>query len=479
MGTPPFSEPARRAGAESGAPARWRTRVGQWRRIVSDFTVRSPARLALFTFVIVISLFTSVLALPVSSATGEPTAFYDALFTAVSAVCVTGLTVVSTATHWSFFGQLVMIIAVFVGGLGILTLASVLSLAVSKRLGVRGKLMAQNSMNTSAASTLGEVGSLLRIVITTSVAIEVALALMLIPRFLILGEPVGEAVWHGIFYSISSFNNAGFTPHSDGLVPYETDLWILVPLMLGVFLGSLGFPVLMVLLAHRFNTRKWSLHAKLTLVVTGMLLVGGALLWAAAEWTNPDTIGYMSNGDKVIHSVFASVMTRSGGFNLVDQGEMHQVTMLLSNALMFAGGGSASTAGGIKVTTIAVMFLAIFAEARGDTDVRAFGRRIPEGTMRVAISVIVLGATLVMLATASLLAISGTSLSRALFESISAFATVGLSTNLSAELPPAGKYVLSALMFAGRIGTITLAAALTLRQRNQLYHFPEERPIIG
>jgi Trk-type K+ transport system membrane component len=479
MGTPPFSEPARRAGAESGTPARWRTRVGQWRRIVSDFTVRSPARLALFTFVIVISLFTSVLALPVSSANGEPTAFYDALFTAVSAVCVTGLTVVSTATHWSFFGQLVMIIAVFVGGLGILTLASVLSLAVSKRLGVRGKLMAQNSMNTSADSTLGEVGSLLRIVITTSVAIEVALALMLIPRFLILGEPVGEAVWHGIFYSISSFNNAGFTPHSDGLVPYETDLWILVQLMLGVFLGSLGFPVLMVLLAHRFNTREWSLHAKLTLLVTSMLLVAGALLWAAAEWTNPDTIGYMSDGDKVIHSVFASVMTRSGGFSLVEQGEMHQVTMLLSNALMFAGGGSASTAGGIKVTTIAVMFLAIFAEARGDTDVRAFGRRIPEGTMRVAISVIVLGATLVMLATASLLAISGTSLSRALFESISAFATVGLSTNLSGELPPAGKYVLSALMFAGRIGTITLAAALTLRQRNQLYHFPEERPIIG
>ncbi|MFL4479593.1 TrkH family potassium uptake protein [Paeniglutamicibacter sp. ORCA_105] len=479
MGSSPSAESVRRPGTDSGAPARWRTRLGLWRRIVSDFTVRSPARLALVTFALVISLFTSVLALPVSSASGEPTAFYDALFTAVSAVCVTGLTVVSTATHWSFFGQLVMIIAVFVGGLGILTLASLLSLAVSKRLGVRGKLLAQSSMNTSAASTLGEVGSLLRIVITTSVAIEVALALMLIPRFLILGEPVNEAIWHGIFYSISSFNNAGFTPHSDGLVPYETDLWILVPLMLGVFLGSLGFPVLMVLLAHRFNTKKWTLHAKLTLLVTTILLVAGALLWALAEWSNPETIGNMNDSDKVIHSVFASVMTRSGGFNLVEQGEMNQVTMLLSNALMFAGGGSASTAGGIKVTTIAVMFLAIFAEARGDTDVRAFGRRIPEGTMRVAISVIVLGATLVMLATAALLVISGTSLSRALFESISAFATVGLSTNLSGELPPAGKYVLSALMFAGRIGTITLAAALTLRQRNQLYHFPEERPIIG
>ncbi|MDO5743315.1 MAG: potassium transporter TrkG [Micrococcaceae bacterium] len=479
MGSSPFSDSARRQGAESGALARWRTRTGLWRRAAADFTVKSPARLALLAFVVVITLFSSVLALPVSSATGEATPFHDALFTATSAVCVTGLTVVSTATHWSFFGQLVMIIAVFVGGLGILTLASVLSLAVSKRLGVRGKLMAQNSMNTSAASTLGEVGSLLRIVITTSVAIEVALSLMLIPRFLILGEPLKEALWHGIFYSISSFNNAGFTPHSDGLVPYETDLWILVPLMLGVFLGSLGFPVLMVLLAHRFNTKKWSLHTKLTLLVTSILLVSGALLWAVAEWGNPATIGSMGNGDKVIHSVFASVMTRSGGFNLVEQGEMNQVTMLLSDALMFAGGGSASTAGGLKVTTIAVLFLAIFAEARGDTDVRAFGRRIPEGTMRVAISIMVLGGTLVMLATAAILVMSGTTISRAVFESISAFGTVGLSTGLSGELPPAGKYVLSALMFSGRIGTITLATALALRQRNQLYHFPEERPIIG
>lgn len=479
MGTRPSFESARSPLTVLHVPARWRSRLAQGRRFAADFTVRSPARLALFTFALVIAIFTSLLSLPAASATGQHTPLHDALFTAVSAVCVTGLTVVSTATHWSFFGQLVMIIAVFVGGLGILTLASVLSLAVSKRLGVRGKLMAQNSMNTSAASTLGEVGSLLRIVITTSVAIEVALALMLTPRFLILGEPFTQALWHGIFYSVSAFNNAGFTPHSDGLVPYETDLWILVPLMLGVFLGSLGFPVLMVLLAHRFNTKKWTLHAKLTLLVTGILLVSGALFWGLAEWSNPSTIGSMNTGDKVIHSMFASVMTRSGGFNLVEQNEMNQVTMLLTDALMFAGGGSASTAGGIKVTTIAVMFLAIFAEARGDTDVRAFGRRIPEGTMRVAISVIVLGATLVSIATAALLVISGTTMERALFESISAFATVGLSTNLSGELPPAGKYVLSALMFAGRIGTITLAAALTLRQRNQLYHFPEERPIIG
>ncbi|MEE1621332.1 TrkH family potassium uptake protein [Zafaria sp. Z1313] len=453
--------------------------VAAGRDLVDSFAASSPARLALAVFALVIAVFTGLLALPAASSTGTFTPLHDALFTAVSAVCVTGLTVVSTAAHWSFFGQVVILVGVFVGGLGILTVASILSMAVSRRLGVRGKLLAQEAMNTQAAGRLGEVGTLLRIVITTSVAIEVLLAVMLVPRFLVLGEPLGQAVWHGVFYSISAFNNAGFTPHSDGLVPYETDLWIQVPLMLGVVIGSLGFPVLMVMIILRSRIRRWTLHAKLTLVVTGILLVLGTVGWGALEWSNPDTIGDLSPVDKVMHALFASVMTRSGGFNLVDQNQLEPATMLVTDMLMFAGGGSASTAGGIKVTTIAVLFLAIIAEARGDSDVKAFGRRIPEGTLRVAISVVVLGATLVSVATGLLLGISGQSLDRVLFESISAFATVGLSTGLSGELPPAGKYVLSALMFAGRVGTITLAAALTLRQRDQLYHFPEERPIIG
>ncbi|CAM3125435.1 Ktr system potassium uptake protein B [Arthrobacter ulcerisalmonis] len=457
-------------------------REGLWiftriRDFIDDIANTSPARLALSAFAAVCLVFTFLLSLPISSASNTPTPLYQAMFTAVSAVCVTGLTVVSTAVHWSFFGQLVILVGIFVGGLGTLTLASLLALMVSKRLGVRGKLIAQEAMNN--AGRLGEVGTLLRIVITTSVAIEGILALALIPRFLTLGEPFWQSVWHGIFYAISAFNNAGFTPHSDGIVPYETDLWILVPLMLGVFFGSLGFPVVMVLQQNGLNWKKWNLHTKLTIQVSFILLFSGALLWGLMEWDNLRTIGDMSFGDKVTHSLFASVMTRSGGFNLVDQNQMESTTKLLTDALMFAGGGSASTAGGIKVTTIAVMFLAIVAEARGDADVKVHGRTIPQGTMRVAISVIVAGATLVSVSAFLLLHISGASLDRVLFETISAFATVGLSTNLSAELPPEGVYVLSALMFAGRVGTVTLAAALTLRQRSQLYHYPEERPIIG
>ncbi len=263
------------------------------------------------------------------------------------------------------------------------------------------------------------------------------------------------------------------------MVPYESDLWVLVPLMLGGFIGSLGFPVLMVFITARHHVRKWTLHAKLTVQVSVILLIAGAVLWGALEWTNPATIGGMSTGNKLIHALFASTMTRSLGFNLVDMDKIHSSTMLLTDALMFAGGGSASTAGGIKVTTLAVMLLAIVAEARGDKDVKVYGRTIPQGTLRVAISVLMMGATLVLVGTGALLAISGASLDRVLFETISAFATVGLSTGLSAQLPPAGVYVLSVLMFAGRVGSITLASALALRQRRQLYHYPEERPIIG
>ncbi len=471
--------------SRSSNPTSWHPgapdREGLWiftriRDVVDGIANSSPARLALTTFAVVILIFTGLLSLPASSATGDITPIHQALFTAVSAVCVTGLTVVSTAVHWSFFGQLVILVGIFVGGLGTLTLASLLALVVSKRLGVRGKLIAQEATN---AGRLGEVGALLRIVIVTSVLIEGVLAVALVPRFLALNEEFGQALWHGVFYAISAFNNAGFTPHSDGIVPYGADLWILVPLMVGVFLGSLGFPVVMGLHQSGLRWKTWNLHTKLTIQVSLILLVAGSVLWGMLEWNNQRTIGGMGFGDKITNSLFASIMTRSGGFNLVDQNQMDTSTMLLTDALMFAGGGSASTAGGIKVTTIAVMFLAIVAEARGDEDVKVYGRTIPEGTMRVAISVIVAGATLVSVSSLLLLQISGASLDRVLFEAISAFATCGLSTNLSAELPPSGVYILTALMFAGRVGTVTLAAALALRQRRQLYHYPEERPIIG
>ena len=443
---------------------------------ISPLAHVSPALLALGIFFAVAVLFTVLLALPFSAADGRFTPLHDALFTAFSAVTVTGLVSVETATHWSFVGQLIILLAVQTGGLGIVTIALLLARAVTRSFGVRSRIFAQQGIGTSK---LGEVQSLLRIVVVTTLAIEAALAAVLLPAFVLAEDSVPLGIWHAVFYSVSAFNNAGFAANEGGLAAFDGNLFILIPIMLGVLVGSFGFPVFLVLMMSRHHWRRWSLHAKLTITVTTGLLVVGAVLWGALEWSNAATIGSMSPGEKILHALFSSVMMRSGGFSLLDTGASEPITLLATDALMFVGGGSASTAGGIKVTTIAILFLAIVAEAKGDRDVMIFGRTLPQGALRVAISVTFLGATLVLGGTAAIMLVSDEPLDRILFEVISAFATCGLSVGLSEQLPPAGQYILAALMFAGRIGPIGLASALAIRRRNLLYRYPEETPVIG
>jgi potassium uptake TrkH family protein len=465
---------------EEVAVARVRDGLFAGRELVDRLARQSPARLAVTVFFGVCMLFTALLMAPWATASGEPPRFVDALFTAVSAVCVTGLTVVDTATYWSIWGQVVILLGIKVGGFGIMTLASILGLAVSRRIGLTQRILTASETKTDK---LGEVGSLVRVVIITSTSLELFVALLLFPRFLVLHETVGEAAWHAVFYGISAFNNAGFVPTPEGLMPYTGDWLLCLPIILGVFVGALGFPVILNVLSvtrrRGLHVRFWSLHTKLTIVTSAALVVVGWVLVAVLEWGNPRTFGPLSLGDKVLASLFAAVMPRSGGFSTVDVAGMRESTWLISDALMFVGGGSASTGGGIKVTTLAVMLLAILAEARGDRDIEAFGRRIPRDTLRLSIAVVFVGATAVLVASLALLEITGETLDVVLFECISAFATVGLSTGLTAELPDAGKYVLCALMFVGRTGTVTFAAALALRDRRRIVRFPEERPIIG
>ncbi|MDT0165378.1 potassium transporter TrkG [Actinotalea sp. AC32] len=446
------------------------------REWVDDVARRSPARLAISVFAAIVAGVTGLLMLPIATAGKATTSFADALFTATSAVCVTGLTVVDTGTNWSGFGQAVILVGIKVGGLGVMTLASILGMAVSRRIGLTQRLLTVAETKTES---LGEVGSLVRVVIITSLSLEAAIALMLFPRFLTLGEEAGTALWHAVFYAVSAFNNAGFVPTPEGLGPYIGDWWMNLPLILGVFVGSLGFPVILNVARRRTRVGKWSLHTKLTLSVSLLLVAVGALLIGSAEWNNEKTFGGLDVPTKLLATLFAAVMPRSGGFSTVDVGDMTEATWLMTDALMFVGGGSASTAGGIRVTTLAVLLLAILAEARGDHDVEAFGRRIPRDTLRLAITVTFIGATAVLLASLLLLEITGEKLDRVLFDVISAFATVGLSTGLTAELPDTGKYVMTALMFIGRTGTMTVAAALALRDRRRVIRYPEERPIIG
>lgn len=436
----------------------------------------SPAQVAILVFVGAVLVFTALLMLPASSANGTPTPLPDALFTAVSAVTVTGLTSVDTSEHWSFFGQATILVAIQVGGMGVVTIALLLGMMVTRRLGISGRVFAKESIGTSG---LGDVRKLLRVVVLTTLVIEGALMLLLIPAFAVAEGSIWLGLWHGTFYAISAFCNAGFTPHPGGLSSFEGNLAVLAPLGIGVFVGSFGFPVFLNLIRARWTRKKWTLHTKLTLATTTILLLLGAVAWAAFEWGNPATIGDDPWWSKIGNAFFASVMTRSGGFAVVDTESTTATTMLLSDALMFVGGGSASTAGGIKVTTLAVLFLAIVAEAKGTENTNALGRRIPNGILRLAISVTFLGATLVLTAAALLTIVSDADLDRILFEVISAFATCGLSVGISAEVGPFGKYVLSALMLVGRVGPIALASTLAVRQRKEFYTLPTERPIIG
>ncbi|MFW0107537.1 TrkH family potassium uptake protein [Rothia sp. P7181] len=448
----------------------------RFRDLVDALIGTSPSRVAILAFALVIAFFSAMLALPISSQDGHGVAIHHAIFTATSAVTVTGLTTVSTADQWSFFGQLMILLAFQIGGLGTLTMTSLLAMAVGKKLGLRSKLIAQEAMNIGK---LGELGSVLRTVAVTSISIEATIALILLPRFILLGESVKNSIWHSIFYSVSAFNNAGFTAHSQGLVPYSHDLWILIPICIGVFIGSLGFPVILIMQQNPLAFSRWNLTTKLTIIGTVALFFIGALLWGFFEWSNDKTIGEMSLGGKIINAVFASVMTRSGGFNLVEMSDTNPITLLISDALMFIGGGPASTAGGIKITTITVVILAVLAEARGDQFVIAFNRTIPDSVLRIAISVIMMSFIIVFLGTSIIVFLTDEPLDMVIFEVISAYATCGLSVGLSARLPPAGIYVLSVLMFIGRIGIITVATGLALRSRRRLYKYPEERPIIG
>lgn len=458
--------------------------IATWLRDLLDAAARrSPARLALSVFALVIAVFTGLLSLPAATAGGQRAPFADALFTAASAVCVTGLTTVDTATYWSGFGQVLIMVAIKIGGLGIITLASLLGLAVSRRLGLRQRIIAASE---TKALRLGEVGSLLRAVVISSTALELTIAAVLLPSFLRSGEGLGRALYHSLFYGISAFNNAGFAVHEGGVSRWVGDPFVLLPLAVGVFVGSLGFPVLLAVASGlrrvdgvRPGRRRWNLHTRLTLATTLVVLVVSTVVFAAFEWTNPDTLGGLSLGDRLLNAVFAGVMPRSGGFAALDVGQMRESTWALQDLMMFIGGGSASTAGGIKVTTLAVLVLATIAEARGDRDVEAFGRRIPSSSLRLAVTVLLAGATLVVVATMALLAITGQTLDVVLFEAVSAFATCGLSTGFTQDLPDAGKYVLTALMFAGRTGTMTLAAALALRDRRRVVRLPEERPVVG
>ncbi len=441
--------------------------------------VTHPTRLVPIAFMVAIAIGTVLLMLPASHAGPGHAPFLTALFTATSAVCVTGLVVVDTPVYWSTFGQVVILVLFQIGGFGIMAAATLLGLLAGRGFRLKDRLRTQVERSQFE---MVDARSVLRLILLVTLVVEVVLALALTLRLhFSYGQDWAVALWHGLFHAVSAFNNAGFSTYSDSLMGFQNDWLFLLPIMLAIVLSSLGFPVIHELQSRTTigRGRPWTLHTKITLLGTVILLLVGFVTVLFVEWNNPDTLGPMGLGGKLLNSAFQSVTTRTTGFNALDIGALNDETLAVTYLLMFIGGGSAGTAGGIKITTFFVLAIVVLSEARGDREAALFGRRISTAIERQALTVILLSLALVCLGTLIILSVTEYPLVAVLFETISAFATVGLSTGITGQLPPAAELVLIVLMIIGRVGTITIATALALGRGRSALHYPEERPIVG
>lgn len=443
-------------------------------------------------FLLVIAVGTAVLASPWAVVDGRPTPLLDALFTATSAVSLTGLITVDTATHWSTVGQVTILLLIQVGGLGFMTLASLLGLLLAGRLGLRRRLGATAE---GRGLHLGDVAWVIRATVAFSLIVEAVVALALALRFrAAYGHSWGRAAWEGIFHAVSGFNNAGFALYTDNVMAFAPDAWILLPLAVALIFGGIGFPVLLEAVrrarpaASGRPRHRWSLTARFTFTGTVVLGLAGTALVGLGEWNGAlaqagEAAGAGSApgaGVRLLNAFFAGVSPRTAGFNALDYADFHPSTLLGTDLLMFIGGGSGGTAGGVKITTAAVLVAAVVAETRGDSSVAAHGRTVGGGVVRQALVIVSASVTLVAGSTMAILFIAPAfTTDQVAFEVVSAFATVGLSTGITADLPAAAQLLLVVLMFAGRVGPLALATALAARTRGRLFDYPEERPFIG
>ncbi|WP_238148868.1 TrkH family potassium uptake protein [Serinicoccus sediminis] len=435
-----------------------------------------PARSVTLGFVIVVLAGTTLLMLPVSRGPGAEADLMVAAFTTVSATCVTGLITVDTASYWSPFGQTVLLLLIQIGGFGVMTLATLIALVVRGKLRLSTSLAAQ--VDTRSRS-LGDVRGILRRMLQLMLAIEAVTWLMLTLRFhLGYGYDWPTALWHGLFHAVSAFNNAGFALYQDSLMGFVGDLWIIGPVCLALVLGGLGFPVLRELLRGR-RPGTWTIHTRLTVWGSLTLMVLGVATFWVFEAQPGGTIADLSPGGQLVGALGGGLFPRTAGFNSVDYGMITDETEAITMALMFVGGGSAGTAGGIKVTTFLLLAAVIWSEVRGEPEVVIGRRRVGMPVVRQALSVALLAVGLVITSTITLMILTDLPPLDLGFEVVSAFATVGLSTGITASLPPSAQLVLMVLMFLGRLGPITVAAALALNTRHRHYRLPEERPIVG
>ena len=433
----------------------------------------------LLSFLLAILAGSILLSLPVSAADGHAVPYMDALFTAATSVCVTGLVTVPTFSTWSGFGQAVILLLIQIGGLGFMTLVSVFFVMLGKRIGLRQRMLLAQALSLDEMQ--GAIGMVLRILRGTAV-IEGTGALILTLRFLPdYGFP--RALWYGIFHAISAFCNAGFDILGDvslggSIIRYQKDPVVCITLMALITLGGLGFLVWTEVLHSR--KKRPGMYTRLVLALTAGLFVLGTALTALLEWNNPATLGPMSVGQKLLAAAFQSVTTRTAGFAAIPQQNLSDASLAVSAFLMFIGGSSGSTAGGLKTVTFAIVLLAAISAARGRSRVTVMRRTIPQTQVMQALSLFLLMLTLSFSGAIFLSAESGCPFLRSLFETVSALATVGLTADLTPRLNALSHIILILFMFFGRVGIMTISLGfLSARREEERFTYANARVLIG
>ncbi|NQX44453.1 Ktr system potassium transporter B [Paenibacillus tritici] len=437
----------------------------------------TSSRIILLGFAVPILLGTVLLALPISSSSGLSIGWLAALFTSTSAVCVTGLVVLDTGTDFSYFGQMIILLLIQIGGLGFMTFSVLIAVIMGKKIGLKERLLIQQSSNS--VTTQGVVRLSLSIFLITFI-VETAGAILLALRW---ANELGTArsIYYGIFHSVSAFNNAGFGLWPDSLSRYVGDPLVNIVISLLFIVGGIGFTVILDL----YRKRRWrdlSLHTKIVLITSGLLCMAGFLVIFAIELFNTETFSSLSWSERFWAAYFQGVVTRTAGFNSIDIGAMLPASQFFMIFLMFVGASSGSTGGGIKTTTFAVLMLSIVSTIKGKTDVQLLKKRISQDIIFRALAVLTISLGVVLTAT-FLLSITEYAHPKdflaLLFEVTSAFGTVGMSMNLTQELSPLGKCIIIITMYIGRLGPLTLALALAQKNVKQKYRYPEDKLLIG
>lgn len=429
--------------------------------------------------------------MPISSASGSATNFVDALLTATSAVTVTGLASVDTGTYWSTFGHTVIAIGVQIGGIGIIAFAALVAYLIDGKISLKNR---KSVMAESSAPKNIDMKSYLKTVVKMLLFFQGILFLILAIRFFAeYGYSIDKAITHGAFHSLMTVNHAGFALYADSMMSFAQDPWIILSMVIFTTLASLGIPVLIEMRdrlrlkiyswlgreASYTLPRQWSLNSRIVLWASLFLVVAGALALTISEWSNPATLGTLDPAQKFMAGLFNSSMTRTVGFNSIDIAAMDPGSWIVMNMLMFIGGASGSTAGGIKIGTAVILLYIVLTEIRGDAAVNVGNRRLPRSMQRQALTIVTLYSSVIIGALLVLRFTTKFSTDQLLFEIMSCIGTVGLSTGITASLPDHAKLLLSLVMLFGRLGPIVVATSLALRKTQRHFEYPKESPLIG